>query len=308
MTTPTGKRKEPIEDSPVKKSGKKPKQVRCITCNKDVGEEAVLCQWCNKWEHRVCADINTSEYKILTNSSKKIMFFCSRCHLKVPLALKLEDKDASLSSDYEALRKAIDDVAIKIDKLSSSESDLQRHITTAGQQLLNVSNSPSSVATNIVKELEDKERRKNNLIFYNVPEPPTPSWKADSDFVVNLCKATYDFEIQVVKAFRLGKKTTNKCRPLLIRLNDDELKSKILTKSYLLRSISPYEEIYISTDKTKAEQAKHKLLVEELKARRAKGEANIIIRGDSIIAKPNLPRQSHTLTTTKEIPKPMESS
>ena len=278
MATPAGKRKELAEDSPPKKSGKKPKQVRCITCNKDVGEEAILCQWCDKWEHRVCADISTNEYKILTSSNKKIMFFCSQCHLKVPLALKLEDKDSSLSSDYEALRKAIDDLAIKIDKLNSSENDLQHHISTASQQLLNVTNSPSSVATNIVKELEDKERRKNNLIFYNIPEPSTPSWKADSDFVVNLCKATYDFEIQVVKAFRLGKKTMNKSRPLLIRLNNDEFKSKILTKSYLLRSKTPYEDIYISTGKTKAEQAKHKLLVEELKARRAKGETNIIIR------------------------------
>ena len=41
--------------------------------------------------------------------------------------------------------------------------------------------------------------------------------------------------------------------------------------TYLLHSKTPYEDIYISTDKTKAEQAKHKLLVEELKAQRAKG-------------------------------------
>ena len=109
--------------------------------------------------------------------------------------------------NYEVLRKAIDDLSIKIDKLNSSENDLQWHISTASQQLLNVTNSPSSVTTNTVKELEDKERRKNNLIiFYNIPEPSTQSWKADSDFVVDLCKATYNFEIQVTKAFRLGKK------------------------------------------------------------------------------------------------------
>ena len=303
MATPIGKPKEPSEDSPPKKSGKKTKQVRCITCNKDMGEEAVLCQWCDKWEHRVCAGISTSEYKILTNSSKKIIFFYSLCHHKVPLALKLEDKDSSLSSNYEVLQKAIDDLSIKIDKLNSSENDLQWHISTASQQLLNVTNSPSSVNTNIIKEC-----RKNNQFFYNIPEPSTQSWKADSDFVVNLCKATYDFEIQVAKAFHLGKKTENKCRPLLVHLNDDELKSKILTKSYLLRSKTPYEDIYISTDKTKVEQAKHKLLVEELKARRAKGETNIIIRGDSIVTKTNPPKQSHTSTATKEAPKPMESS
>lgn len=70
-----------------------------------------------------------------------------------------------LSSDYEVLRKAIDVLSIKIDKLNSSENDLQQHISTASQQILNVTNSSSSVATNIVKELEGKECHKNNLIF-----------------------------------------------------------------------------------------------------------------------------------------------
>ena len=146
-----------------------------------MGEEAVLCQWCNKWEHRACADINTDEYDVLTNSSKKIMFFCSLCHPKVLLALKLEDKNSSQSSDYknlrkavddlstksssqssvyENLRKAVDDLSIKIDQLNSSEKILQQRVmdtTTAlssNNQSLNVFHSLSSVATNIVKDLQ----------------------------------------------------------------------------------------------------------------------------------------------------------
>ena len=38
MATPSGKCKEPKEISPQKKGGKKAKQVRCLTCEKDVGE------------------------------------------------------------------------------------------------------------------------------------------------------------------------------------------------------------------------------------------------------------------------------
>ena len=173
---------------------------------------------------------------------------------------------------------------------------------------LNAIHSPSSVATNIVKELADREHRKTNLIFYNVPEPSTPSWKADSDFIVDLCKATYDLNIHVIKAFRLGKKITNKHRPLLIRLSDSETKSKILSKSYLLRSKSPYEDIYVSVDRTKAEQAKHKLLVDELKTRRANGETNIIIQGENIITRHGSQRQPHTSETTNEVPRSMDSS
>ena len=48
--------------------------------------------------------------------------------------------------------------------------------TTAlfSSQQLSATNPPSSVAMYL--------KTKNNIIFYNVPEPSTPSWKADSDF------------------------------------------------------------------------------------------------------------------------------
>ena len=42
---------------------------------------------------------------------------------------------------------------------------------------------------------------------------------------------------------------------------------------------------------TKAEQARHKLLVEQLKSRRARGETDIIIRGDNIIIRSRSQRQ-----------------
>ena len=39
---------------------------------------------------------------------------------------------------------------------------------------------------------------------------------------------------------------------------------------------NPFEDIFMSTDMTKAEQARHKLLVEQLKSRRAREENDII--------------------------------
>ena len=56
---------------------------------------------------------------------------------------------------------------------------------------------------------------------------------------------------------------------------------------------------------TKAEQARHKLLVEELKTRRTSGETNIVIRGNSIITyKPKSPGQ--TTVTYESETSPME--
>ena len=54
----------------------------------------------------------------------------------------------------------------------------------------------------------------------------------------------------------------------MIHLNNYEIKAKILSKSFILRQTNPYENIFVSTDRTKAEQARHKLLVEQLKSQR----------------------------------------
>ena len=141
------------------------------------------------WEHRICASVSVKEYNILRNSYNKIMFFCTVCCPKVPLALKLEDKNSSLTPECDNICKTISDLSVKI-----SEKELQKNIkeTTTTLVLSSiqpynvVSDSSCSMAVDIVRELEDKECRKNNLIFYNVPEPSTPSWKADSTYISDL--------------------------------------------------------------------------------------------------------------------------
>ena len=57
------------------------------------------------------------------------------------------------------------------------------------------------MAVDIVKEFEDKERHKNNLIFYNVPEPTTPSWKGGSAYISDLCRITFNLNIEIIKSF-----------------------------------------------------------------------------------------------------------
>ena len=145
-----------------------------------------------------------------------------------------------------------------------------------------VPDSSCSMAVDIVRELEDKTLE-NDLIFYNVPESTTPSWKADSTYISDLCRITFDLNVEIIKSFRIGKKTDKKHRPLLIHLSNYEVKAKILSRPFILRQTNPYENILLSADMTKAEQAGHKLLVEKLKSRRARGETDIIIRGDSIV-------------------------
>ena len=64
----------------------------------------------------------------------------------------------------------------------------------------------------------------------------------------------------------------------------------MLSKSFILHQTNPHENTFMSADMTKAEQARHKLLTEQLRSQRAKGETDIIIWG-SIITRSKSERQ-----------------
>ena len=130
---------------------------------------------------------------------------------------------------------------------------------------------------NVVQELEDKECRKKNMLFFNISEPNASNLEADRNYVSKLCKDTFDLDVKILKAFHLGKKVPNKCRPLLVQFEKENAKAKILGKSYLLKSMGPYSNVYVSVDTTESERTKHKQLVDEFKSRQAKGEANMFI-------------------------------
>ena len=88
---------------------------------------------------------------------------------------------------------------------------------------------------------------------------------------------------------RLGKKSTDKQRPLLISLKHDEDKSLLLSQSYLLRRNSQHSNVFMAPDRTKFEREKHKKLVEELKERRSQCAKDLVIRNGVIISKHSRP-------------------
>ena len=131
----------------------------------------------------------------------------------------------------------------------------------------NSSSASSSVAVNVVQELEYKEHRKKNVLFFNISEPDASNLEADCNYVSELCKNTFDLDVKILIAFGLGKKVPNKFRPLLVQFEKENAKAKILGKFYLLKSMEPYSNVYVLVDMTKSERIKHKQLVDELKSR-----------------------------------------
>ena len=98
---------------------------------------------------------------------------------------------------------------------------------------------------------------------------------------------------------RLGKKSDDTFRPLLVNLESVDVKHAILANSPRLRSMEWYTDVFISPDLTKAERKKQKELMVELKRRR---EAGIVIRGGGIVAINKRSKKSENFVSATDQP------
>ena len=72
-------------------------------------------------------NISVNEYKVLSNCSNKIMFFCSLCFPKVSIALNKNDRDSVLSSNYKTMYSKSNQLATKTDVCLSDQLAKAKH-------------------------------------------------------------------------------------------------------------------------------------------------------------------------------------
>ena len=140
-----------------------------------------------------------------------------------------------------------------------------------------------------IREIADKEHRKNNIIVYNLIEGENR--EADKDSASVLLNHILEQQVNITKVFRLGRKM-GRNRPLLIGLDCEETKLHTLAAAPRLRSSTQFPNVYISPDRTRTEQLQHKELAALLKQRREKGERNIVIRNRRIVTYHPRPHQA----------------
>ena len=279
----------------------------CSHCNKKckskgVGSEAIQCDFCSAWVHAACEGLSKDDYtrfNKLISGTESIVYYCklNNCltrvkkfifeHSQSPSSTvvnSIESLSNSWQREHKALMDSVTALSKKMDNLCSKNSELQLKINNIEAPINSTVLPPASSATNIVDELADRDRRKKNVIIYNLPEP-APDDGGDSDTFATMCSSVYNCSCAITKSVRLGKKVINKHRPLLLSLENEVDKLLLLSRSYLLRQNDSYKDVFIAPDRTKFEREKHKRLLLELKDRRSKGETNLILRNGAIISK-----------------------
>lgn len=139
---------------------------------------------------------------------------------------------------------------------------------------------------NTFEEFQNREKRRNNLIIYGLPE--------NGYIPTQLSQLAQELNIsgtEITNYTRLGQKNQYKPRPLLITVKDlDKRQAFLINGKNLRASMSYLKNVYISPDYTPKEREHNKLLVDELRYRRSNGEDNLIIRRGKLVER-NRPAQ-----------------
>lgn len=132
---------------------------------------------------------------------------------------------AFVKSEFESLVERIDKIESRMSVVQTQcvhfDGELEKVKEVISQQMLQV-------------ESHEKKLRERNVIVHNMPESGITvageTINHDSDKIMALCKMT-DLDIvskDVVNLQRLGKRQTNKNRPLKIQFREKEHKFKLL--------------------------------------------------------------------------------
>lgn len=189
----------------------------------------------------------------------------------------------------EKFRQVIKDMKESVITKASSEELINTWAEVAAKQV----NDSLTLASEEVKDIgkaiqdvkvarleeEDKEARRNNIIFYRVPESSAASGKdriaEDAAFCTQLL---LDLQAGIVpedirKVFRLGRRIDDGNpqrgpRPILVQLSSKAAKNLIMENLYKMKSMEvKFRSVIIAHDMTKAEREDCKALVEVARQR-----------------------------------------
>lgn len=235
--------------------------IQCSICSKDLSpEKEVACDLCKHFVHSVCSGLSRLETQCLKSKDRKITFYCPEC------------------SDFKAQLK-------NMHTLTKLVQDLRDEVNTLKRNAAHDVEGDVYQTEKVVQELMDRERRKNNIVLFNITEANAGDKNDQVAADVTTCKeilSVLGVSPNIpIKPVRLGKFDPTKAdrkRPIKIDLGDTVLVDKVIRNCKHLRTSTTFNSVGISKDRTPSQTAFYHKVRQELLRRKDAGETNIFIK------------------------------
>ena len=205
---------------------------------------------------------------------------------------KFEDKDCELKPIWsEIITK---EVGNRFSEITNDIDSVQKSVTETKEKIL---------------DNEDKLKRKNNIIMYNVEESKSGTVAGRNDDDMKFCGSVMEEVLKVgyekgdiVKVVRLGKFDDSKKRPLLIEFTNAHVKNVVMENVTKLGTAKDnYKGVTISHDMTIKEREQCRMLVEEAKKKEKEDTGNFIYRVRGLPGQMKIVRCHKAETDVKKI-------
>ena len=237
-------------------------QSPCHMCDKNItmNNEGIKCNFCEHWLCFPCSKLKKVVYQALRESPDNVMWFCQYCCTAFPGVKKVMVQIGSLEDRYTNLEQRVDKLEEK-----SQENDNNESI--------------KDICRKEIAEQNEIEKRKLNVVVFNIPESTEHSLEAKQadDFqrlnVLMEGPMKLDQEtVQIRNLVRLGAVKASKQnevqnpRPIKFTVENFEHKNKILKANAKLREeTGDLKSVFFTPDLTKTQRKEAFLLREKLR-------------------------------------------
>ena len=231
---------------------KKKTSFPCLTCKEEVGGKTggAQCEYCERWSHPKCGNISHALIKIMHEQPGVVSWYCEAC---TTVSKKVKKELHNLNLKHEEVLK---EVGLNKEKLAVHDTVLKDH-----QKQLDGLNRDAIIQDSselMMRELQEQNARKNNLVIHQIPEPPATMSRGGDKRDYDICKVLEILEFldcridkECIKfIYRPGERTDmDRPRPVILNLRDPGARQYILANTRLLAN-SKYDKISIIPDLT----------------------------------------------------------
>ena len=288
----------------------------CGKCKKKVCMNGLQCDYCDTWFHIGCVKVSKEQYKVLQEISC-CSWFCGRC---IGKQKNLVIENNRLKERYEEVKERLESLENIMGNLREEIRNLTSSLGQGRAGAVTLEQVRSEVREEI-KEQAEKEKKKNNIVIYNVQE----SSKTDKEEKIrddfSTCEEIINTElglgmnnVEILEISRLGRaeephgngRNTNgeeihtgrpRTRPLLVKLRNTKEKWGVISQGKRLKNSANdnYKKIFIAPDLTRKEREHEKKLLEELQRKRENGELGWYIKKGELHRNENFQRNQHQM-------------
>ena len=186
----------------------------------------------------------------------------------------------SFRNEMQGITTVLNALMNRVDELESKNVHLE-------QKCKLLEEKSADFTTSVLNEIEDRNRRKMNLIISGLPEHLDGSAElrrtADVAEVDALLRKLSDgVGVRFSHVRRIGSIASGKSRPICVMLSNETERRNFLSRAKQLRAMPNYRNVYINPDLTPSQREENIRLRLDLKAHRKRGD-DVVIRNGKVV-------------------------